>query len=245
MQAIRIALVGTVLAAMPVKADDASVEVIKKAIAAHGGADNLRKAQSVRGKASVTADRDGTPITAEVEYVSRLPDYERVTVTRATGDPNKVVRVVAKDQFYLKDGTQFVELSSDMQAEKKSDLMRQYVCTLVPLLTDKAYTLSLVGEQSVGAGKATGIHVQKQKELDVILYFDNASGLLVKAEFQGFAPDQKRVKKELVYSNYKAIDGVMRPMTLELYFDGKLLMKSTVREEQLGQVIKDSEFDKP
>ena len=54
MRAVAIALVGVVFASEPLLADEASAAIIKKAIEAHGGADNLRKALSVRGKAKRT-----------------------------------------------------------------------------------------------------------------------------------------------------------------------------------------------
>ena len=243
MRAIVIAVVAAMFFVGPIRADDAGVAVIKKAIEAHGGADNLRKARSIRGTASGTMYQDGASITGEIEYVCHLPDYERVT-TQITGSPTKVVGIIAKEQLWVRCGDQFVELSSDERAEKRAGLQRAFVCTLLPLLSDKAYTVSFVGEQAVGAAKATAVRVQRQKEFETTLYFDNTSGLLVKAEYQGFV-GQKRVKKELFYRDYKAIDGVMRSMTVDLYGDGKLLMKYNVREEKIGQDIKDSEFAKP
>jgi len=246
MRPVVIALVSVVFAAEPVRADDASLAVIKKAIEAHGGADNLRKAQSVRGKLSGTMYRDGASITGESEYILRLPGFSRLTTQNVTDDPNKVVGTVANDQVSIKYGNRFVELSSDMQADKKVGLQVEYIRTLIPLLTDKAYAVSLVGEETIGTGKTTRVRVQKEKEIDVILNFDNANGLLVKVAYEGLNfESQKRMKREIVYSDFKAIDGVMRPMTWEYYGDAKLLMKVTVREEKLGQDIKDSEFAKP
>lgn len=243
MRLIVIATVGAILVAGVVRADDASAEVIKKAIKAHGGADNLKKALSVRGTASGTMYRNGTSVTGEIEYVVRLPDYERVT-TKLKADPNKVIGIIAKDQFYLKYGNQALELSAVEQAEKKQNLLKQHALTLLPILVDKTYTTSSAGELLVGTVKTTGVRVQKDKCLDVTLYFDNHSGLLVKMIDRGVA-GQNPVTRELHYSEYKEIDGVMRPMKVEASSEGKLLMKYLVQEEKLGQEIKDSEFAKP
>lgn len=120
MHRVIIATIGAILVAGAARADDVSVAVIKKAIKAHGGAENLKKAQSVRGTAIATVYKDGVSIIGEIEYVIRLPDHERVT-TQTTCDPNKVVRVVTKDQFYFKYGDQAVALSKDEQAEKKTN----------------------------------------------------------------------------------------------------------------------------
>lgn len=165
-------------------------------------------------------------------------------MTDVDNDPTKMIRVVAKKAVFFKYGDDYIELSDTAQAAYRTALQIEYACTLVPLLADNVYSLTLADEQKIGACKATGIRVQKGKELDVILYFDNATGLLVKSMSQEGA-GQAAVKKEVRHISHKEIDGVVRPTKIEIFHNGKLFQTNSLREVKYGQDIKDSEFAKP
>src|SRR5262249_27070475 len=78
---------------------------------------------------------------------------------------------------------------------------------LVHLLRDKEFTLTLQKEDKVDGKPVTPVLVQAKGKPDVTLFFDNASGLLVKqAHREKDVNSGKDVLEEVYFSDYRVPD---------------------------------------
>jgi hypothetical protein len=87
--------------------------------------------------------------------------------------------------------------------------------------------------------------VSAKGKLDVNLYFDKVTGLLVKTERRALGLNQEEIALETFFTDYKEVDGVKYPMTLVLHHDGKPYMKQAVTEVRFEDQIDDSDFARP
>jgi hypothetical protein len=94
--------------------------------------------------------------------------------------------------------------------ERKSMGISSYtdrVTSLLPLLKDKAFTLSPLGEEKVEGRPAVGLKVSSKDRPDVRLYFDKESGLLVKYAYRSQSPGEvKEQLHETILSDYRRLD---------------------------------------
>jgi hypothetical protein len=120
------------------------------------------------------------------------------------------------------------------------------VTHLVPLLRDKSYELSLIGEDKVDEKKVIGVRVTKKDQKDVSIYFDKDSGLIAKLEYQTVdASNGKEVHEEKIIKEYaKNKDGVLIPKTILLKQDGKRLAETETTEMKYLEKLDEGEFKK-
>jgi hypothetical protein len=115
---------------------------------------------------------------------------------------------------------------------------------LLPSLTDKEYTLSLLGEVKVGNRTAVGLTVSHKDRKDVSLLFDKENGLPLKSEVRLTDPKGKEITVEYLYADYKDFDGVKLPAEVTIKFaDTEATLE--VSEVKPADKAPDGLFDKP
>jgi hypothetical protein len=114
------------------------------------------------------------------------------------------------------------------------------VATLLPL-RDQAFKLTPLGEGKVGDKAALGVKVSHAGKRDVNLWFDKASGLLLKSEMKiREEGGTKDINQETYYYDYKSFDGVQHPTRLaqkrdgRVYVEGSLSTVNTVSKHDPG-----------
>lgn len=142
-------------------------------------------------------------------------------------------------------------MSQEMTGDKLQYFIDQVytlnVTMLWPLLADKEFKLATAGEKDVGGKKAVGVKVTRDKKPTVTLYFDNATGLLVKSEatvkdeFQGW----KEVPEETYYEDYKDVGGKKFFAKMRIVRDGKPMIVSILSDHKLADKLDPKLFDKP
>jgi len=218
--------------------------ILDKAIQAHGGAEKLTKLTGTtwKAKGSFTGPMGATEFTEEIAL--QFPDKSRFDVN--VGDQFRFVSVLNGDKGWAKFGDQAQEMDANTLPELKENLYADWVTTLAPL-TDKAFTLTDVAESKVNDRPIVGFKVARKDHRDVTLYFDKESGLLAKRAtkakdlFQGGA----EFNEELIYSDYKEVNGVKRPTKVKQLKDGKESMTSTLSDIKLAEKLDDKLFSKP
>jgi hypothetical protein len=82
------------------------------------------------------------------------------------------------------------------------------VQSLVPLLTDKKFSLTALGPSKVDDVAVVGVKVATPGQPDVLLFFDEKTGLLKKIEYKTKmgATDDKEVPYATVLDDYRTID---------------------------------------
>ena len=233
--------------AAPARADEQAdlKAVIDKAIKASGGEAKLAKykAEVFKGKGKYYGMGEGMPYTGEWSF--QHPGKMRVRI-EAGGDMKFVfIRVVNGDKIWMKfaDETK-AEDDKEKIAEAREATHATYVATLLPL-KDKAYALSVVGEDKVGTTPVMVIRATREGRRDVSLFFDKKTHLLLKSESR--AKDDatgQEVSEENFYSDYND-NGLRQPKKLTIKRDGKAFLDAEITELKVDEKFDDSVFGKP
>ena len=124
--------------------------------------------------------------------------------------------------------------------ESEPELLR------MPLLKDKAYTLSALKEVKVNGKAAVGVKVAAKGHKDIELYFDKDSGLQVKTVRVSLDPQtMKDVSYEVIYSDIKEFNGVKHATKALVNQDGKKYMEMEITEFKALDKVDEKEFAKP
>ena len=228
-------------------ADDDPKEIVAKAIKAHGGEEFLTKfkAAQLKSKGKINIAGAGEfEFTQDTSYM--LPDKYRDGIDFTVMNMEVKVRTwVNGDDIVLEvNGKDFDGGERVKKAIKEVSHVLE-VARLVPL-KDKAYELSLIGEDKVEGKKAVGVRVSKKGQKDVSLYFDRETGLIAKVEFRGAEPGtDNEVNEERIVKEYgKNTDGIPVAKKVLIKHDGKTFLEAEVLEQKFFEKLDDSEFKK-
>ena len=244
--------VGAVVAVgAPARADEADAKaaraLVDKAIKAHGGADALAKFPASTMKFKGSFHGMGMDLPMKGDIYSAGADKLKLDMTiEAGGQTIPIVNVVAGDKGWAKAGDQVIELTADQMTEAKEQGHAGWVAGLIPLIKADGLTLATAGEQVVADKPAVAVKVSAKGRRDVTLYFDKASGLLVKHENQ--IKDEgtgQEVLEETFHSAYKDVQGTKQATKLVAKRDGKLYLDIEVSEITLVEKLDPGTFDKP
>lgn len=232
------------VAAATAQAESAK-EILDKAIAAHGGADVLKKYPA--GKATTTGKINimGLEVAMEGETIYQLPDLGRNKLTLDIGGNKvKVVQVFNGGKVKVTANEMAAPLSDAMKDEVKEAFHLQSVQNLAPMLDNKAFEVSVIENADKVKGKdVDGLLVKSKGHKDVKVFFDKKTSVLVKMERMGLNEVEKEVKQEMIFLDFKKFDGILRPVKTELHMEGKLFMESEVTDYQHLEKIDKKEFD--
>jgi hypothetical protein len=245
LMAVALVLVG----AAPTQKDEkaAARKVIEKGIKALGGETNLRKYKALTYKAKGMIHLGKVPVTWAVTV--QQPSQYRLT---ATGEGFQILYVLDGDKGWNRDDDGVPQkLKKEELEECREELYAHRVMSLVPLLEDKAFSLTLLGEAKVEGVEAVGVKVSQKGHRDVKLYFDKKAGLpiLLERRIKDFdLPRNKwrELNQETFYRAYKEHGGVLRPGKIIVKWDKKLVSEMEVMEYTAHEKkVSDSTFARP
>jgi hypothetical protein len=226
-----------------VRADDreTALAVIEQAIKAHGGADALaRSSNSTRsGKGTITVE--GKELTVLTEVILSLPDKERVAVVVEKQLP--ITIVLNNDKGWKLTGGAAADLPKDSLEDLRGEAYVWWLTTLVPL-KKAPFELSPLPEIKVNGKPAVGVKAANKGQPDARLYFDKASGLLVKIERRAKEAGLE-VFKEYFYSDHKELDGVKVPLREIHHVNGRKAFDITLTAFKVLAKPDESAFGKP
>ena len=236
-------LAGLALLVSPLRADDraAAQAVIERAIKAHGGAEGLAKAQTVRRTGNGTISVGGSELPFTDEQVAQLPDRLRVTVE--IDKRTRLTIAINGAKGWQSTGGATVELPKERLDELREEAYAAWLTTLVPL-TKGSFDVAVLPETKVSDRPALGIKATSKGHEEARLYFDKESGLLVKLE----RPTKEAglaVTKDYVYSDFKDFTGVKLPTRQVLTLNGTKFSELTVTEYKFLTKVDESTFTKP
>lgn len=240
------------IAAGAAAADEKATAVVKKAISAHGGADNLNKYKA--GKFTMKGDLSvmgmNLEFTGSLAYA--LPDKYRLQInTEVMGqklDINQVVRGDKIKSTITVGGMTIPNPGGDAEKEElKTAIAMQEAEQLTPLLDSKRFTITAGEDADVNGKKAAVVVVQpKAIKKEVKMFFDKESGLLVKTAHKGHGPGADgqgtEVDEESYHQDFKKVQGVQVPTKLVVNHDGKKFMTVNVSDYELLEKLDDKEF---
>jgi hypothetical protein len=225
-------------------AQDDPKEIIKKAIAAHGGADKIDKFKGSKTTAKGMLSILGMDIEFTSDTLYQDPDKLKQTIKfEINGMAMSVEQKVVGDKVSMSLNGMTQELPDTMKGEVKNAVTTQQILNLTPLLRDKAYELKALGESKIDGKDLVGVSISNKDIKDFKVYFDKASSLITRIERTGTDPmGAGEVKYEITVSDYKDVQGLKRPTKTVVTMDGKKYMETTTKEQKLLEKVDDKEF---
>lgn len=221
---------------------DEATAIINRAIRVHGGESALNRAQAgvrkCQGTVVVGAESESVPFSQVQEF--NYPDKLRVKAE--IKQRGTTLSVINGNQGWYQAGGTVNEMGNAVKEEVRQEMFIWYLSTLTPLLSGK-YQTTTVGEGRVNNKLATGVKVSAVGQKEVILYFDNDSGKLVKIvnkiRFAGLPVD-----KEYLLHDHKLFEGALLPTRVVETVDGR---KYTEAKDCVFEIRKvdDHIFTKP
>lgn len=220
--------------------------LLMRAIKAHGGPDKLAQLRTVREQSRGVLTVLGMKVSFTTESLFRAPNQFRISqTTEIRGKQLHIVQVFDGGKGWRVEGGVPKAVDDKTAANWKELAHATYVATLTPLLAaDKGYQLTALGEAEVKGKKALGVKVTLKGRRDVLLYFDRASGLLVRKSYQP-RPGGKEAVQEEVYSDFKEVEGVKRPARVTVLLGAIPHAEIDVLTTSFPERVEDKEFSKP
>ena len=239
-------LVVLLLAATSLRAQDAARAIVAKAIEAHGGQERLSKlrADQVHVRGHLFVEGKETPFVGEtfVQFPAQFKNVMHLTTPKGRVT---LVQILNGDKVLVTIDGQPQKVEPTALAEMRDMLQLNRAVRLVPLLTDRAYELSVIGETKINDRPALGMRVAAKGRRELKLYFDKETALLVKTEHTLDAGEGKEVRQEVYYSDFRDLGGFKRPVKLNAFRDGKKVMEAELTDVKYFEKIDDAEFTKP
>jgi hypothetical protein len=241
---------GTVCVALllagPAVAQETAQDVLDRAIKAHGGAAQLAKARAdrVKIKGHLVLNDKEVPFTGEV--LVQLPGRFRSTLTvNNAGRAITIVQVLNGDKAWVSVDGQNQKIEPSALAEMRAAFHVQQALRLLPLRQGRGQTVALLPDVKISDRPAAVLKVSAAGRPDLLLFFDRASGVLVKAEHTVGDGAGKDAKQEVIFGDYRDVGGYLRPLKMDAYRDGKKIMSAELTDVKYFDRFDDAEFDKP
>lgn len=229
-----------------VSAQDPARAMIQRAIVAHGGLDKLSAARAdrIQFKGTLHVGTATVPFTDEV--VIQPPGQFKSTVRISeNGRTRTIVHLLDGDKASILVDGQPQPVSSSNLAQMRQTLQLAQAMKLVPLLTDPAFSVALVGEYQHNGRPVVCIRVAGHSQRDLRLYFDKETALLIKSEHLLDGVGGKDVKQEALYSDYREVGGYLRPGRVSAFRDGNKVMETELIDARRFDRIDAREFNQP
>jgi outer membrane lipoprotein-sorting protein len=227
-------------------AQDEARAIIERAVKASGGEQKLAKLKAVKAKFKGMGEFAGNRVALNGDIAIQMPRQMRVDAqAEIQGQNVTILTVVNGDKAWLQVLGETTELKGEELEDEKEGLYAEHIQSLVPLLRDKSFTLTAIGEVKVNGRDAMGVRVASKGHKDVNLYFDKSTALLAKQERRSLDEAKNEVTEETFYSDHKDVDGVKVPMKTMVHHDGKMFLEIEVTEYQFLDRIDDGEFARP
>jgi hypothetical protein len=181
--------------------------IIDRAIEAQGGEAKLARIQvaGLKVKGAFVVGDTQCSFTGEAFY--QLPSLYKQVIHLTIGDETMTQTIgYDSNKVWVQLGEQMLDIGDDLRAELQKGRYVEQVAGL--LILKKGYQLSMAGTSRVRDTEAEVVKVTFPGQPDVRLFFDKATGLLVKTEHRQLDPQKilqgikGEVLQETFYSDY-------------------------------------------
>jgi hypothetical protein len=222
--------------------------IIARGILVRGGEANEAKYKGVtmKGAGTFYGLGEGIPFIGEWQFQGN--NQSRATLEiKVMEQELTFTQVVNGDKGWVKFNDEVKTMPQEQLAEEKAANYATWVSSLFPL-KDKAFKFVGVGEVKIGAHAATGVRVSHEGKRDINLFFDKASGLLVKTESQ--VKDVKgggdrEMSEETLFADYKEFKGIKYPTKITINRDGKPFVEARMTDIRPLEKLEDDVFGQP
>jgi hypothetical protein len=230
-------------AARPDEVSDLKDKALKAA--AKDPAD-LKKFRSHTLKARGISRLSPEPTAATFELAAVWPGQFRATWEFGPpgGAKNGITLIASDDKGWEKQiGLATADLSVEKLNDLRSDAYAYWVSTLTTL-NDAETRLSAGGTSKVGDDAVVGLKVSRRAYPDVVLYFDEKSGVLRKMTYRSRDAGVTS-NKEMIYEGHKEAHGLTLPTRQTTLVQGREIYSWVAMEYGFPEKLDPKTFEKP
>ena len=224
----------------PANANREARQIVRKGIRAMGGREALNKSKASTWKERGTYHGmgDGLPYTGE--YALEWPGKFKMEISGV------FTIVLDGKQGWMGASGMVQELTGDELKEQQEQLHSGYVMSLL-FLGEDGYKLEKLADAEVDGKAAAVVKVSHEGHRDVKLFFDQESGLLVKAEYRLKSPELggQEVTEEAFLRDYHEVNGLKVPQKTLLHRDGQKFVEAEHYDMAFPAQLEASVFAKP
>ncbi len=228
------------------RADDAAVAIITKALKATGWdtRDTGNATWKDKGKMTVA----GQSMTYSGDFHISYPDKLRFDMAIKVADNDFNLSVIVNgDQAWETSAGRVQWVAGDKLTYLRNEVYAMTVFSLRPLVDPKGeYKLTAAGEATIADKKCLGVTVSKQDKPDIKLWFDAASGLPVKLEYKvkNEQDEWKEATDEMFVSDWS--DGTVKSFgKMRVDRNGKTMIESTLSDYKEPEKVDPKLYSKP
>jgi zinc protease len=214
---------------------DTPEDLVRKAIAAKGGAERLRSITTVQAETSTRLETDQGPRTFPAVTSIQYPDRYRIEADTPAG---RLVQVYADGAYWIQDARGVHDAPDAVRAEIRAAVQRD----LVPLLLEAASGRLRIAKARSDDPSLDAISVSAPKRQPVTVYVDPSTGLVAMERYD--APDASGTVEER-YSDYRDVDGLKVAFKTTVRRPGAPLVERSVLTFRCNVPLSPSLFLKP
>ncbi|MDX1630455.1 MAG: insulinase family protein [Thermoanaerobaculia bacterium] len=223
-----------------VTANDAGRELMALAVEGMGGQSAVDGVQALRIQGSVDAQTPQGPMTLEIVSLERFPDSVRQTMTMPMGE---MTMVATPEEAFMVTPMGTRPLPGSQKEELLKELRKE------PLLIaqrwdEEEYPVADAGAEEVDGTEARILDVEVDGKR-IRWFLDPESGRILQTEAKTTDRTGAVVTQRTVYSDYREVDGLMRPFHVVIYQDDEESSTVTISEVQVNPEIPEGTFVKP
>ncbi len=205
--------------------------VLERGLKAHGGAAKLRALKDVSTRAKIEVTTPSGSLEGDLLTSAQLPDKTRIEMSMLG---QRGVQVLNGDKGWTTSGGKVQDLTAEQAQAMRAGLKVQ-VLPLLARLASGTVTTGWTGADVVGTDSVDVLWIV-DPDANARASFSRKTGLLVRLEQEEPAMfGQGKVPMARLYSDFRAVDGLMVPFKIERYANGQLLIADTVSAYEINK----------
>jgi hypothetical protein len=225
--------------------DAKAKEIIRKAIDAYGGPEKVKKMSCFTIKAKGAFVRNGQKFPYMLEAWFSFPSRRKAIYRFDDKQTEPLTQILNPEGAWEKRGEATRRLNEEELAGFKEAMYRFQVDTLLAIVSDKALQISCAGEKEIDQRRAVGVKVHSNNHLDMLLYFDEKTGLQVKVEIKATDGAGQEAVLEYFLRDHKEFNSVKRPSKFVVLINGDKVEEFEITEMEFPVKIEEKVFGKP
>ncbi len=235
----------------PAQRDPLSISILERAVTAAGSAQAIRKIADFAATGTITHNWSGGPVSGQLHVQGRGHDQLRME-TRTPDGTHLVLLNHGKGSF---SGPNYDSTISPMDATNLA-LVTFPISFVLAALDDPNAIISTVDAEPAGPPSTVTIHIIRgipgklaqvesaRKINSVAVLIDSTTFTIVSIRHPLFARGARArdVLRELNYSNFKEINGLVLPLAIDERIDGQLTWRMNLSTVEFNQGLTDDIF---
>jgi hypothetical protein len=230
------------------RADDADARaIVEKGLKAMDPMGKAAKYKADSWKAKGKFHFMGQAVPYDCEYLFSAPDRLRFVMDMEFMGQKMKLTVAGADGKAWEHGMgQTREMPPEKLKEHNHHIYTMWVSMLTSL-KDPAFKLTSLGEvKSIKGETQVGVRVSREGHRDVTLFFDKPTGLLMRSMTRTVDEfSNKEVSQEVIFSEYKPLDGIMQFGKMTILRDGKTFIEEELFDYKPLEKVDEGLFKKP